>query len=90
MAKIFVRERRHIGAGAGRPRFAVVGVQERDLKFFRPHLRKAELDAIAAAVGAEVVILPRGSGERRSEEGGGRRRHREQRRREAEEDAASS
>jgi hypothetical protein len=60
MAKIFVRERRHIGKGAGRPRFAVVAVEGVDLKLYAPHLRKVELDLLAAAVGAEVVILPRG------------------------------
>lgn len=79
MAKIFVRERRHVGQGAGRPRFAVVGVQGSDLKFFKPHLRQSELDAIAQAVQADVVVLPHGSGEHADEGrggGGGRRRHR--------------
>jgi hypothetical protein len=60
MGKIFVRERRHAGKGAGRPRFAVVAVEGADLKIYAPHVRKAELDALAAAVTAEVVILPRG------------------------------
>lgn len=78
MAKIFVRERRHVGQGAGRPRFAVVGVQGSDLKFFKPHLRQSELDAIAQAIQADVVVLPHGSGEHAGEGrgGGGRRRHR--------------
>lgn len=78
MAKIFVRERRHVGQGAGRPRFAVVGVQGSDLKFFKPHLRQSELDAIAQAVQADVVVLPHGSGEHAGEGsgGGGRRRRR--------------
>lgn len=70
MAKIFVRERRHAGERAGRPRFAVVGVQGSDLKFFRPYVRRSELDTIAQAVGAEVIILPRGSGEHGGEGGG--------------------
>jgi hypothetical protein len=77
MAKIFVRERRHVGERAGRPRFAVIGVQGSDLKFFKTKVRRAELDAIAEAIGAEVVILPRGSGERVSE-GSGRHRRRGQ------------
>jgi hypothetical protein len=77
MAKIFVRERRHVGERAGRPRFAVIGVQGSDLKFFKTKVRRAELDAIAEAIGAEVVILPRGSGERVSE-GSGRHRQRGQ------------
>ena len=75
MPKIFVRERRHVGERAGRPRFAVIGVQGSDLKFFKTKVRRAELDAIAQAIGAEVVILPKGSGERgRKGDGGGRRR----------------
>jgi hypothetical protein len=75
MPRIFVRERRHVGKGAGRPRFAVIGVQGSDLKFFKTKVRRAELDAIAQAIGAEVVILPKGSGERGGKgDGGGRRR----------------
>ena len=76
MAKIFIRERRHIGEGAGRPRFAVVGVQGSDLRFFKSRVRKSEIDAIAEAVGAEVVVLPRGSNEHGNEGGGKRRRRR--------------
>jgi hypothetical protein len=79
MAKIFVRERRDVGKRAGRPRFAVVGVEGSDLTFFKSRLRRAELDAIAEAVGAEVVMLPRGSGENNGGEGGskGKRRQRD-------------
>jgi len=77
MAKIFVRERRHVGERTGRPRFAVIGVQGSDLKFFKTKVRRAELDAIADAIGAEVVILPQGSGEHDGG-GGGRRRRRGQ------------
>ena len=60
MSKIFVRERRHIGQGAGRPRFAIVAVEGADLKVYAPHIRKSELHKLAEAVGAEVVYLPRG------------------------------
>jgi hypothetical protein len=71
MAKIFVRERNRVEKGEGLPRFAVVGVQGSDLKFFQLHLRKSELDAIAEAAGAEVVMLPRGTGENAGEGSGG-------------------
>ncbi len=74
MAKIFVRERNKISEGDQRPRFAVVGVQGADMTFFQFHLRKGELDAIAQAVGAELVMLPRGSGDHVGEEGGGGKR----------------
>ena len=79
MAKIFVRERRHVGERAGRPRFAVIGVQGSDLKFFKTKVRRAELDAIAEAISAEVVLLPKGSGEQGGEGGGGGRRRRDRR-----------
>jgi hypothetical protein len=71
MAKIFVRERNRIGKGDGMPRFAVVGVEGSDLKFFQLHVRKSELDTIAEAIGAEVVMLPRGTGENAGEGSGG-------------------
>lgn len=71
MAKIFIRERNRIGKGEGLPRFAVVGVEGSDLRFFQLHLRKSELDAIAQAVGAEVVMLPRGTGTDAAEGSGG-------------------
>lgn len=75
MVKIFVRERRDVGKRAGRPRFAVVGVEGSDLTFFKTRIRRAELDTIAEAIGAEVVTLPRGSGENNGE-GDGKRRQR--------------
>jgi hypothetical protein len=74
MAKIFVRERNRIGKGEGLPRFAVVGVEGSDLKFFQLHIRKSELDAIAESVGAEVVMLPRGTGEDAGDGSGGGKR----------------
>lgn len=77
MAKIFVRERGNVDEGDARPRFAVVGTHGTDIKFFKTHLRKGELEAIAQAVAAELVTLPRGRGEHAGEEGGGgKRRHR--------------
>ncbi len=74
MAKIFYRERNRVGAGGNQPRFAVVGVQGSDMTFFQFHLRKGELEAIAAAVGAELVQLPRGMGDHVGKAGGGGKR----------------
>jgi hypothetical protein len=77
MAKIFIRERRHVSEGDARPRFAVIGVQGSDVKFFKTKVRRAEIDAIAEAIGAEVVMLPRGEGEYEGNgKGKGRRRKR--------------
>jgi hypothetical protein len=82
MAKIFVRQRNRVGKGEGLPRFAVVGVEGSDLKFFQVHVRKSELDAIAQSIGAEIVELPRGTGEDAGEgSGGGKRQKRTSRRR---------
>ena len=66
MAKIFIRERRHVGEGAGQPRFAVVSVQGSDVKFFKTRVRKAEIDAIRAGEGASLmtVALPENDGNR--------------------------
>jgi len=75
MAKIFVRERGNVHAGDGQPRFAVVGVHGTDMKLFHTHLRMGEIEAIAQAVGAELVMLPRGQAEHAGKEGGGGRRH---------------
>jgi len=75
MARIFVRERGNVDEGEGRPRFAVVGVEGTDMKFFKTHLRQGELDKIAELTGAELVMLPRGHGEHAGEQGGGGKRH---------------
>jgi hypothetical protein len=79
MSKIFVRHRRHVSQGAGRPRFAIVAVQGADLKVFRSRWRRAELEKIAAEIGAEIVYLPRGEHDDEPESGSGRG-HRRQRR----------
>lgn len=76
MAKIFVRERARIGQGEGLPRFAVVGVEGSDLNFFQIHVRQSELDAIAKAIGAEVVMLPHGTGKDVGDGSGGGQRQR--------------
>jgi hypothetical protein len=75
MSKIFVRHRRHVGQGAGRPRFAIVAAQGTDLNVYKTRLRRAELEKIAAEIEAEIVYLPRGESE--GEGGKGRRRRRE-------------
>ncbi len=60
MGIIFVRHRQHIKQGSGQPRFAIVAVQGANLKVFRYHVRRAELEAIASKIDAELVFLPRG------------------------------
>ena len=74
MAKIFVRERRQVGPGAGLPRFAVVAVLGTDLRIFARHIRKAELEKLAEEASAEIVYLPRG--EHAQEDGEGEQRGR--------------
>jgi hypothetical protein len=84
MGKIFVRERRNVGKGAGVPRFEIVAVTGVDLKVYHSHIRKGEVEHIAADLGAEIVYLPRGEGEgggegkqdggKRRRKGGGRQR----------------
>lgn len=80
MSKIFVRHRRHVGQGAGRPRFAIVAVQGADLKVYKTRVRRAELEKMAAEIGADIVYLPRGEQSEEAEPEGrkGRRRRREQ------------
>ena len=56
---IFYRERTKVGEGEKKPRFILVAVAGVDLKVFAKHLRKSELEQIAGAVGADLVILPR-------------------------------
>ena len=74
MAKIFIRERNRISKGEGMPRFAVLAVEGADLKFFQIHVRKSELDTIAQSIGAEVIELPRGTGQDAGDGSGGGKR----------------
>ncbi len=60
MGKIFVRERSQIGVGEGQPRFRIVAASDTDVRVFVPHLRRAELEQIASASGAEIVYLAPG------------------------------
>lgn len=64
MPRIFVRVRRNANKGSKRPRFAVVAVQGADLRVYRPHVRRGELEALAAALEAEIVYLPGSEGDR--------------------------
>ncbi len=81
MAKIFIRERTHVGKGEGLPRLAVVGVEGSDLNFFQVHVRQSELDTIAQSISAEIVMLPRGTGKDAGNgSGGGKRQKRSVRR----------
>jgi hypothetical protein len=84
MSKVFVRHRRHVGQGAGRPRFAIVAAQGADLNVYKTRVRRAELEKIAAEIGAEIVYLPRGEHVEEVEGEGGKGRRR--RRREQDED----
>jgi hypothetical protein len=80
MSKIYVRERTHIGRGAGRPRFVIVAVEGTELKFYAPHIRKSELDALATDLSLQVVYLPRGEKADQDDvrEGNGKGRRRRQ------------
>jgi hypothetical protein len=71
MSKLYVRYRRHVDQGAGRPRFAIVASHGVDLRVYKTRVRRAELERMAADLEAEIVYLPRGD---RAEEGQGRPR----------------
>ncbi|MCU0508954.1 MAG: hypothetical protein MUC34_11255 [Anaerolineae bacterium] len=77
MSRIFARERRQVGQGAGEPRFRIVASEGLDLRVYVPHMRRMELEQLAAATGCEIVYLPRGEQESAGQPGGqGRgRRH---------------
>ena len=55
--KIFYRERNKVGVKEQKPRFKLVAVAGVDISFYGDHLRKKELEEIAAVVGAELVLL---------------------------------
>ena len=67
MATIFVRERRKIESGEKKPRYRVVGVHDVNLRIYVEHVRKKELDQLAEATGANVVILKGGKEEKEKE-----------------------
>ena len=66
--KIFYRERTTVGKGVKRPRFMLVAVAGLDMKVYGKHLRKSELEQIAKAVGAKLVLLQGGEGKHKREE----------------------
>lgn len=55
--KIFIRQRRKIEKGEKKPRMRVVGVSGSNLKIYTDHIRKQELEQIAAESGAQLVYL---------------------------------
>ncbi len=56
-AMIFYRDRTKIGEGKKAPRFKLVAVSGLDLKIYAKHVRRQELEQIAANTGAELVLL---------------------------------
>jgi hypothetical protein len=61
--KIFYRERRKVQDGEKKPRFKLVAVAGAEVTFYGDHLRKKELEQIAEAIGAELVLLKHGEKE---------------------------
>jgi hypothetical protein len=55
--KIFYRERHKVGTKEKKPRFKLVAVADVNITFYADHLRKKELEEIAAAVGADLILL---------------------------------
>jgi hypothetical protein len=62
---IFVRERRKVEQGEKKPRYRVLGVSGVDLKIYANHIRKKELDQLAKATKAKVVVLTAGKAEKK-------------------------
>jgi hypothetical protein len=74
MSKIFVRERRNVSEGEGRPRWEIVAVSGLDLKVYHSHVRKSELERLAEELSATLVYLPAGEGSGPGGGGGQKRR----------------
>jgi len=55
--KIFYRERRKVSEGEKMPRYQLVAAAGVDMAVYGIHLRKNELEQIAEAVGAELIVL---------------------------------
>jgi hypothetical protein len=62
--KIFYRERLRVGEGEKKPRFILVATAGIDMRVYAQHLRKKELEHIAQAVGADLVLLRSGEKEK--------------------------
>ncbi len=58
-----MRERRKVQEGEKKPRFVVVGVAGMDLRLHAKHIRRMELEQMAAALGAEIIYLESGKDE---------------------------
>jgi len=65
--KIFYRERIKVGKGEKKPRFRLVAVADLNVKIYGQHLRKSDLDQIAEATGAELILLKSGGGKYRED-----------------------
>lgn len=59
--KIFYRERRKVEDGEKKPRFRIVAVSDCNLKVYAKHLRLCELEHIAEATEAELILLRKGT-----------------------------
>lgn len=68
-AVLFVRERRKVEKGEKKPRFAFVGSVGTDLRIKVKHVRKSEIEQIAALIGAEVVYLEAGKHKEEDDDG---------------------
>jgi hypothetical protein len=66
--KIFYRERSKVGEDKKQPRFKLVAIAGMDVKFYGKHLRKTELEQVAASVGAELVLLAKGDKKQKDDE----------------------
>lgn len=64
MPTIFARERRKVESGEKKPRYRVVAVHDLNLKIYVDHIRKKELDQLAEATGANLVLLEGGKQEK--------------------------
>ena len=56
-AKIFVRERTKMKDKGKKPRFRIVATMGTDLRIKAVHLRKKELEELAAAAQAELIFM---------------------------------
>ena len=65
--KIFYRERTKVGKGEKKPRFMLVAVADMNVKIYGQHVRKSELEQIAEATGAELILLKSGDGKYKEE-----------------------
>jgi hypothetical protein len=66
--KIFYRERVQVVKGEKKPRFMLVAIAGLDMKVYGKHLRKSELEQIAKAMKAKLVLLKGGEKKYKSKE----------------------